>query len=210
MTYVAVALLCYIGVFVMLLLWKFGDPAWNLSVFEGKLFGPDFKITINLYTVLFILFFGTGYGAYYATADMPIPMVADCADYEIYRSGKFIPGIMGTLFSLVDKLVSSLSATVVSIALLFINVDVLPTKKTPYVDGMNWVVIVLFCIVPMIAWALTLFSMKGYALDGKRIKTIQAVNAARKEAVNNGMSMDEAMSVINDDTVNVSVATDEL
>ena len=34
-------------------------------------------------------------------------MVADCADYETYRSGKFIPGIMGTLFSLVDKLVSS-------------------------------------------------------------------------------------------------------
>ena len=49
-----------------------------------------------------ILFFGVGYGAYYSTADMPIPMVADCADYETYSSGKFIPGIMGTLFSLVD------------------------------------------------------------------------------------------------------------
>ena len=30
---------------------------------------------------------------------MPIPMVADCSDYETYRSGKYIPGIMGTLFS---------------------------------------------------------------------------------------------------------------
>ena len=26
--------------------------------------------------ILFIAFFGIGYGAYYATADMPIPMVA--------------------------------------------------------------------------------------------------------------------------------------
>ena len=43
MTYVAVAFLCYIGVLVMLMLWKFGDPAWNLSVFEGKLFGEGFK-----------------------------------------------------------------------------------------------------------------------------------------------------------------------
>ncbi len=68
-------------------------------------------LSINLYTILFIAFFGIGYGAYYATADMPIPMVADCSDYETYRSGKYIPGIMGTLFSLVDKLVSSLSAT---------------------------------------------------------------------------------------------------
>lgn len=201
MTYVAVAFASYIGVLVMLLLWKFGDPAWNLSIFEGTLFGPDFKITINLYTILFIIFFGIGYGAYYATADMPIPMVADCADYETYRSGKFIPGIMGTLFSLVDKLVSSLSATVVSVALLFIGVKDLPTKATPYVDGMNWVVIALFCLVPMFAWALTLFAMKGYSLDGKRVKTVQAVNAARKAAVANGMSMEEAMATITDETV---------
>lgn len=201
MTYVAVAFVSYIGVLVMLLLWKFGDPAWNLSIFEGTLFGPDFKITINLYTILFIVFFGIGYGAYYATADMPIPMVADCADYETYRSGKFIPGIMGTLFSLVDKLVSSLSATVVSVALLFIGVKDLPTKATPYVDGMNWVVIALFCLVPMLAWALTLFAMKGYSLDGKRVKTVQAVNAARKAAVANGMSMEEAMATITDETV---------
>lgn len=196
MTYVAVALVCYVGVLALLLLWQQGNPAFNLSLMT------DGKLSINLYTILFILFFGVGYGAYYSTADMPIPMVADCADYETYRSGKFIPGIMGTLFSLVDKLVSSLSATVVSVALLFINVHDLPTKETPYIDGMNWVVIALFCIVPMVAWVLTLLAMKGYELDGKRVKTIQAVNAARKEAVANGMSTEEALATITDETVN--------
>ena len=201
MTYVAVALLCYIGVLALMLLWKQGDPAWNLSVYTGKLFGEGFRMNINLYTILFVAFFGIGYGAYYATADMPIPMVADCADYETYRSGKFIPGIMGTLFSLVDKLVSSLSATVVSIALLFIGVNDLPTKETSYVEGMNWVVIALFCIVPMVAWGLTLWAMKGYELDGKRVKTIQAVNAARKQAIANGMSQQEAMESITDDSL---------
>jgi len=200
-TYVGVALACYVGVLVLLLFWKQGNPALNLTVYEGTLFKSDFKLSINLYTVLFILFFGVGYGAYYSTADMPIPMVADCADYETYRSGKFIPGIMGTLFSLVDKLVSSLSATVVSLALLFINVKDLPTKTTPYIDGMNWVVIALFCLVPMFAWILTLVSMKGYELDGKRVKTIQLVNAARKQAIANGMSLEEAMATITDETV---------
>ena len=195
MTYVAVALACYIGVLALLLLWKQGNPAFNFTLFDNGRLAP------NLYTILFILFFGVGYGAYYSTADMPIPMVADCADYETYRSGKFIPGIMGTLFSLVDKLVSSLSATVVSIALLFINVHDLPTKGTPYVDGMNWVVIALFCIVPMVAWVLTLLAMKGYELDGKRIKTIQAVNAARKQAIADGMSTEEALATITDETV---------
>ena len=197
MTYVAVALICYVGVLALLLMWKQGNPAFNLTLMA------DGKLSINLYTILFILFFGVGYGAYYSTADMPIPMVADCADYETYRSGKFIPGIMGTLFSLVDKLVSSLSATVVSVALLFIGVPNLATKTTPYVDGMNWVVIALFCIVPMVAWLLTLWAMKGYELDGKRVKTIQKVNAARKQAITDGMSLEEAMIAINDETINI-------
>ena len=195
MKYVKIALACYVGVFVLLLLWQQGNPAFNLSlVGEGGL-------SINLYTIAFILCFGIGYGAYYSTADMPIPMVADCADYETYRSGKFIPGIMGTLFSLVDKLVSSLAAAVVSVALMCIGINDLPTKVTPYANGMNWVVIVLFCLIPMLAWALTLIAMKGYSLDGKRVKTIQAVNAARKAAVANGMSMEEAMATITDETV---------
>lgn len=189
--YVALAFCCYIGVLVLLLLWKQGDPAFNFSIMS------DGKLSINLYTILFILFFGVGYGAYYATADMPIPMVADCADYETYRSGKFIPGIMGTLFSLVDKLVSSLSATVVGIAVSFIGLETLPTKVTPYTPGMNVVVIVLFCIIPMIAWAATLIAMKGYDLTGERMKEIQAVNAMRKEAIANGMSMEEAMKINN-------------
>ena len=201
MTYVTVALVCYIGVLGMLLLWQQGVPEWNLQFFEGKLFGSDFKLTINLYSILFVAFFGFGFGAYYSTADMPIPMVADCADYETYRSGKFIPGIMGTLFSLVDKLVSSLSATVVSIALLFIHVHDLPTKNTPYVAGMNWVVIVLFCIVPMLAWLLTLWAMKGYELDGERLRIVQVVNAARKQAVSEGISMEDAMATITDDRI---------
>ena len=195
MTYVAVALACYVGVLALLMMWQQGNPNFNLS-----LWGEN-GLSINLYTVLFVLFFGVGYGAYYATADMPIPMVADCADYETYRSGKFIPGIMGTLFSLVDKLVSSLASAVVSVALLCIGIADLPTKTTPYSEGMNWVVIVLFCIIPMIAWALTLISMKVYSLDGQRVKTIQAVNAARKAAVAGGMSMDEAMATITDETV---------
>lgn len=187
MKYVSVAFICYIGVLVLLLLWQQGVGGRNLSLFTENGF------SINLYTVLFILFFGVGYGAYYATADMPIPMVADCSDYETYRSGKYIPGIMGTLFSLVDKLVSSLSATVVGVAVSVIGLENLPTAETPYAPGMNWVVIVLFCIIPMVAWAATLLAMKNYELTGARMKEIQAVNAARKEGVAGGMTLEEAM-----------------
>ena len=113
---------------------------------------------------------------------------------ETYISGKYIPGIMGTLFSLVDKLVSSLSATVVGVAVSFIGLDSLPTQYDSYTPGMNWVVIVLFCIIPMVAWAATLIAMKGYTLTGEKMKEIQAVNACRRDAVANGMKLEEAMT----------------
>ncbi len=190
MTYVAVALACYVVVTALLLLWQPGNPAYQLNLKN-----------INLYTVLFVLFFGVGYGAYYATADMPIPMVADCADYETYKSGKFIPGIMGTLFSLVDKLVSSLAGTIVGLAVGFIGLSSLPTKVTPYTEGMNYVVLALFCGVPMLAWIVTLLSMRGYTLTGQRMKIINKVNAARKEAVAKGMPLEEAMQTFTDETV---------
>ena len=182
MRYVALALVMYLGVFALLLFWQPGAEAVNLSLSH-----------LNIYTVLFVLLFGIGYGAYYATADMPIPMVADCSDYETYRSGKYIPGVMGTLFSLVDKLVSSLSSTVVGLAVAAIGLSTLPGGDTPYTGGMKGIVLVLFCVVPIIAWALTLWAMKGYSLTGARMKEIQAVNAVRRDAIAGGMSMEEAM-----------------
>ncbi len=185
--YVTVALVCYLGVFVLLMLWQQGIPGRNLTLLS------DGKVSLNIYTILFILLFGVGYGAYYSTADMPIPMVADCSDYETYRSGKYIPGIMGTLFSLVDKLVSSLSATIVGIAVSIIGIESLPTAETPYSSGMKAVVIILFCVIPMIAWIATIISMKGYILTGDKMREIQEVNRKRKEAIAEGMSIEKAM-----------------
>ena len=176
------ALMMYTGVFLLLIVWKPNNPSTLLSFTD-----------LNIYTILFVILFGVGYGAYYSTADMPIPMVADCSDYETYRSGNYVPGIMGTLFSLVDKLVSSLGSTIVGLALGVIGITTLPDASSPYVAGMNNVVIVLFCVIPMIAWIATLIAMKGYTLTGEKMKEIQAVNAKRKEAIGNGLTLEEAM-----------------
>ena len=181
-TFTTLALVMYAGVLVLLLIWKPNNPATQLTFSH-----------INLYTILFVILFGVGYGAYYSTADMPIPMVADCSDYETYRSGNYVPGIMGTLFSLVDKLVSSLGSTIVGLALAVIGINTLPDATTPYAPGMNGVVIALFCVIPMIAWVATLWAMKGYKLTGEKMKEIQLVNAKRKDAIAQGMSLEEAM-----------------
>jgi len=182
MLFTFIALVMYLGVFVLLLMWKQDSSLFKLSL-----------TNINVYTVLFILFFGIGYGSYYATADMSIPMVADCSDYETYRSGRYIPGIMGTLFSLVDKLVSSLGSTIVGLAVSLIGIKTLPDGNTPYSEGMQIAVIVLFCVVPMVAWIATLIAMKGYKLTGEKMIEIQAVNSKRKQAIEQGSTLEEVM-----------------
>ena len=74
--YVGVALACYVVVIILLIMWQPGNPALNLSIM-----GPN-GLSLNLYTIVFILFFGLGYGAYYATADMPIII---CAEFLLER-----------------------------------------------------------------------------------------------------------------------------
>ena len=180
-----IALLMYVVVFGILLLWRQDVAALQLS----------FR-NLNAYTIIFVLFFGIGYGAYFATADMPIPMLADCSDYETYRTGRYIPGILGTLFSLIDKLVSSLASTIVGAAVAAIGITTLPDGYDPYVPGMKGIVVVLFCVLPIVAWIITLIAMKGYSLTGERMRKIQEVNAHRKEAIEAGMSLKEAMQKI--------------
>ncbi len=181
-TFTCVALALYVGVLALLLIWQPGNAATLLSLRN-----------INIYTILFIVFYGIGYGAYYSIADMVIPMTADCSDYETYRTGNYVPGIVGTMFSLVDKLVSSLSSTIVGIAVTCIGLSNLPDSDTPYHAGMKLLVILLFCVLPMLAWIATLLAMKHYDLSGERMRKIQEVNYLRKKALEGGMSIQEAM-----------------
>ena len=45
----------------------------------------------------------------------------------------------------------------------------------------------------MCAWAVTLLVMRKYELTGERMKEIQEINNKRKEAIANGMTIEEAM-----------------
>lgn len=186
------AILFYIGVLIMLCIFDPDNAATHLSLFSME---GGFHLTINAYTVFFIIFYGCGYGAFNCCDQMTIPMVADCTDYETYRSGKYVPGIMGTIFSLIDKVISSLQTLLLQIFIVFLvpGLNALPVEGTPYMDGMKLSAIICFCLLPMAAWAVTVFCMTRYRLSGKKLEEIQAVNAVRKAAVAGGMSMEEAM-----------------
>ena len=187
------AFLFYIGVLALLCLYNHDNPATWLSLFSTE---GGFHITINLYTILFIVFYGCGYGAFNCCDNLTIPMVADCTDYETYRSGNYVPGIMGTVFSLVDKLISSLQTLLLQLFIVFLvpGLNALPAEGTPYMEGMKLSAIICFCLLPMGSWLVTMFCMSRYSLSGEKMREVQAVNAVRKAAVQNGMKMADAMN----------------
>ncbi len=189
------AFLFYIGVLVLLCIYQHGNTATYLSIYQ---FDDDggFHLTINAYTILFIIFYGCGYGAFNCCDNLTIPMVADCTDFETYRSGNYVPGIMGTIFSLIDKIISALQTLLLQVFIVYMvdGLNALPGETTEYMPGMQTSAIICFCVLPMVAWAVTIFCMTRYSLSGARLQEIQAVNAVRKAAVAGGMKMEDAMA----------------
>lgn len=197
--YTAIAFVFYIGLVIMLSMWSPGNTSAQLSLIhwvDGKMY-----FSTNLFTIIWIALFGCGYGAYNCCSEMCIPMVADCTDYETYRSGNYVPGIMGTIFSLIDKLVSSLATlliTVFTVNLIPALNGALPSTGLDMTNfdftGVKLSALICFCFLPMASWLITLVCMNFYKLSGSKLREIQAVNNVRKSAMAGGMSKEEAMA----------------
>lgn len=148
-------------------------PTFQLTKLStwGNLFVPSNWSFLGL---LFILLVIVQKGFSGISGNIVIPMTADCADYEVYRSGRYVPGLMGTLFSFVDKLISSLGATIVAVIYSFIGFkESLPTPETPYSSGLLIATLVCFLGLPVIGWILNVVAMKFYPLTKEKMAEIQ-------------------------------------
>lgn len=111
-----------------------------------------------------------------------IPMIADCTDYESYRSGRFVPGMMGTMFSFIDKIISSFSAMIQGFALTLAGVgNVIIRPNEPVNNTFNMAIMICFCIVPILGHVATIIAMKWYDLDREKMVEIQAELENRKQ-----------------------------
>ncbi len=148
-------------------------PTFSLTKLStwGSLFAPG---SWSMFGVLFVLLYIGMKGFSNLSGSIVIPMTADCADYETYRSGRYVPGLMGTLFSFVDKLISSLGATLVSIIFAIIGFKAaLPTLETPYSGAILAATLFCYLGMPAIGWILNLVSMKFYPLTKEKMVEIQ-------------------------------------
>lgn len=125
---------------------------------------------INLVTLAFFVVFTLLNGVKSLTNNMVVPMIADCTDYEYTISGHFVPGIMGALFSLVDKSFSALGTGFVGIALSFIGFKkAFPQVEDAMTPQLKFMTIFFYCVIPILGWIVTIFTMKFYQLGKKEM-----------------------------------------
>ncbi len=135
----------------------------------------------TFFTIAFLLLWVGFKGFSGISSNIVLPMIADCTDYEVYRSGRYVPGMMGTLFSFVDKVISSLATTVVGIMCAAIGfAETLPTADTPFSPALKFVGVFGLCGLTIIGLIANVIAMKFYPLTGEKMKEIQAEVAAIK------------------------------
>ena len=151
---------------MLYVLWMFGD--------YKSMNGPDGGLAMTGFTIAYIVLNIAMGGFSGLSGNIVIPMTADCADYEVYRSGKYVPGLMGTLFSFVDKLISSFAPMLVSILFASIGFkEVLPDQNAAFSNEIFQVA--LFCIygVVIVGNACNVVAMKFYPLSKEKMESIQ-------------------------------------
>ncbi|MCI8875755.1 MAG: glycoside:cation symporter [Lachnospiraceae bacterium] len=125
---------------------------------------------INGITIGFVLVYILLNGCKSITNNMVVPMIADCSDYERYRSGRFVPGLMGALFSFVDKVFAALGTAFVGLVMLVMGYN----RRFPQIGDeltgeLKGTTLFLYCGLPIICWLLSLFFMKFYELDKRKM-----------------------------------------
>ena len=91
------------------------------------------------------------------------PMIGDAADYENYTKGRFIPGMISTAFSFIDKVISSLGSTMNGLLLSMLGfVSLTETEPSP---KLFWGILLMFFLVPALGHLASVIAMKWYPLD---------------------------------------------
>ena len=111
-------------------------------------------------------------------------MRADIVDYELDRSGKYIPGIVTATYNFIDQLISSLGVTIATLcvaAIGYVNTVPQPTDApTPAIKAMA---LFLYFGMPILGWVCTVIAMKFYKLSKQELVGVQKRIAEKKAEI---------------------------
>ncbi|WP_168171639.1 MFS transporter [Oribacterium sp. C9] len=159
---------------IAVLIWTLMDPkTLSLPGFVngyGEAFNGFTAFTVALFLVTVI-----GGGFQMITSSIIPPMIADVNDYEASRTGKYIPGMVGTVFSFMDKLISSFGPTFVGIGFALIGFkEAFPDLNTAYSHSLLIIAIVFYYGLELLGAVFNVIAMKFYELSPEKMKAVEA------------------------------------
>ena len=127
-------------------------------------------VTMILYVIL--TFVTNGFAMCVTTANTGF--MADIIDYEMDRSGKYIPAVVTGTYSLVDKIVSSFSAAIATGCVALIGYTAtMPQPGDPATPGVFWMTMFLRYGLAILGWICTLIAMRRCKLDKGEMVNVQ-------------------------------------
>ncbi len=107
--------------------------------------------------------------------------MADVIDYELDRGGKYIPAVVTGVYSLIDKVVSSVSALIATASVALVGYTTsLPQPTDELTPGIFWMTMVLMYGFPLLGWAITLIAMRFCNLNKEEMEQVQKRIAEKK------------------------------
>ncbi len=138
----------------------------------------NFGITMILYVILTLALNGAKMCV--TTADTSF--MADTIDYELDRSGRYVPAVITGTYSLIDKLISSVSALIATGAVALIGyTSTMPQPGEALTTPIFVVTMVIYFGLPLIGWLITLVAMKNCKLTKAEMVEVQKRIAVKKE-----------------------------
>ncbi|MGX8692983.1 MAG: MFS transporter [Clostridia bacterium] len=100
--------------------------------------------------------------------------MADIIDYELDRSGKYIPAVVSGTYSLVDKIVSSFSALIATACVALIGyTTTMPQPSDKPTGAIFWVTMFLRYGLAILGWLCTLWAMRKCNLGKAEMVEVQ-------------------------------------
>ena len=166
------------------ILWTSTSIAMYALMWVFLLCVDTLQITVNpVLKVVFIVLYCAMGASKMATSCVSNPLRYDIIDYEFSRSGRYMPALVNTVYSFIDKLISSLASTIVALSVAMIGyTEGMPQATDELTSGVFWVGTFLWLGVPIIGYVCTLVAMRWYKLDKETMDEVQRKNAELRAA----------------------------
>ena len=110
--------------------------------------------------------------------------MADIIDYELDRSGRYVPAVVTGTYSLIDKLISSFSAIIATGAVALIGyTTTMPQPGDEATPAIFWMTMAVYFGLPILGWICTIVAMKFCHLDRAEMVEVQKRIEAKKNAL---------------------------